>query len=294
MNRIKCKTALNKLSNPHFPYKWDLNIYRGCTNGCKYCYAIYSHQHLKGEFFKDVYIKENILEVLDKELRSPKWKQEIVNIGGITDSYQNTESKEQLMPEILKLMIKYRTPIIISTKSHLILRDYKLLNKLSKLTYVNIAASITTLDENLAKKIEPGSSSPMDRLKILKEFRKTNASIGLHVMPIIPLITDGENLENLYKMAKEIEVDYVLPGTLYLKGLTKPYFLNSINKKFPLTFPHLKYLYRKGRLEDDHKRRIYKKISSLEKKYSISRDYNIQISKKIKPPEDRYYNDLLF
>lgn len=294
MNIVKCKIALNKLNNPHFPYQWDLNIYRGCTNGCKYCYAIYSHQHLEGDFFKDIYIKENIIEVLEKELKSPKWKQEIVNIGGITDSYQGIESKVKLMPEILKLMIKYRTPVIISTKSNLILRDYDLIDKLSKLTYVNIATSITSFDENIAEKLERGASSPNKRVEILKEFKKTNASIGLHAMPIIPLITDGENLELLYKTAKEIGVDYVLPGTLYLKGTTKPYFMNAIHKEFPLTSPHIKYLYRSGKLEDNCKKRIYKQVANLEKKYSISRNYNLQIEMKLKSPEDRYYNNLLF
>lgn len=294
MKLVKCKTALNKLNNSHFPYKWDLNIYRGCTNGCKYCYAIYSHQHLGGKFFKDIYIKENVVQVLEKELKSPKWKQEIVNIGGVTDSYQGLESKMKIMPEILKLMIKYRTPIIISTKSSLILRDYDLINKLSKLTYVNIATSITSLDPQIAQKLEPGASPPLERLNILKEFKKTNASNGLHLMPIIPLITDGENLENLYKKAAEINVDYILPGALYLKGTTKPYFMNTIHREFPLTSPHIKYLYRSGKLEDDYKKRIYRQVSMLEKKYSVTRNYNIQIKNKIKSPEDRYYNKLLF
>gem|GEM_PF-3853937 len=88
------------------PYRWDLNIYRGCQHGCKYCYAVYSHKYLDSvDFFTDIHIKTNIVDELEKELRNNSWKREVVNIGGITDSYQPVEDKYKLMPEILKLFI---------------------------------------------------------------------------------------------------------------------------------------------------------------------------------------------
>ena len=134
---LDSKSALNKLKR-RIPYSYDLNIYRGCEHGCKYCYAIYSHDYLNdNNFFDKVYYKKNILEHLEKELSSPNWKREIVNIGGVTDSYQSIEEKLEIMPEVLKLMIKYKTPVIISTKSDLILKDIDLIDKLSRITYVN-------------------------------------------------------------------------------------------------------------------------------------------------------------
>jgi len=99
---ISCETAMNKLKR-RMPYSWDLNIYRGCEHGCRYCYAIRSHEYLGSEdYFGDIFVKTNIVEQLEKQLSSPKWKREVVNIGGVTDSYQAAEEHYRLMPDILK------------------------------------------------------------------------------------------------------------------------------------------------------------------------------------------------
>lgn len=156
---VRVKSPLNKLKRK-IPYGWDLNIYRGCQHGCRYCYALYSHDYLgSGDFYRDIHIKINIVEELEKKLKDPAWKREVINIGGVTDSYQPAEEKYQLMPQIIKLLIKYKSPAIISTKSKLVLRDFDLIDQLSRLTYINIAATITTVEEDVRKKIEPGSSS---------------------------------------------------------------------------------------------------------------------------------------
>ncbi len=112
------------------------------------------------------------------------------NIGGVTDSYQPIEREMKIMPEILKLMIKYKTPIIISTKSDLILRDIALIKELADITYVNVAFTITTMDEQLREKLEPNASPSLKRFEALQQFKKTNASLGVHIMPIIPYLTD--------------------------------------------------------------------------------------------------------
>ncbi|MDR2915383.1 MAG: hypothetical protein LBV74_11220, partial [Tannerella sp.] len=185
---ITCAVACNKLKRK-IPFAWDLNIYRGCEHGCKYCYAIYSHDYLaegSEQYFSDIYVKTNVVEQLEKQLSAPSWKPEVVNIGGVTDSYQPAEEHYKLMPDILRLMIKYKTPCIISTKSNLVLRDYDLIEELSRITYVNVAATVTCMDEDMRKKIEPGGVMSMRRFAMLKEFSKTNASTSLHFMPIIP------------------------------------------------------------------------------------------------------------
>jgi len=140
IEQITCKTALNKLKRS-IPYGWDLNIYRGCAHACTYCYAIYTHEYLNESNFSKVFAKTNIAEQLDSELSKPTWKREIINIGGVTDSYQPAEAELKIMPEVLKVLIKHKTPAIISTKSDLILRDYALIDELSKITYVNIAST---------------------------------------------------------------------------------------------------------------------------------------------------------
>lgn len=268
---LKVKSALNKVKG-RFPFKWDLNIYRGCQHGCIYCYAIYSHKYLDDpNYFETIYYKENILSCLEKELSSPKWKHEIVNIGGVCDSYQPLEEKLQIMPEILKLMIKYKTPIIISTKSSLILRDLHLINELSKITYVNIACTIITVDDDLRKIIEPGSSSIIKRFKIIDQIKKhTNASAGIHIMPIIPHLTDHHgNLNGLYKMAHKVNADYVLPGILYLRGQTRNYFYNALKKyNYPL-YQQISSLYYQKEEFNLYKKNLYTYISQLKKHYNL-------------------------
>lgn len=268
---LEAKSALNKVSG-RFPFKWDLNIYRGCQHGCIYCYAIYSHKYLNStDYFGTIYYKENILACLEKELSSPKWKHELVNIGGVCDSYQPIEEKLQIMPEILKLMIKYKTPVIISTKSSLILRDIELINELSKITYVNIACTIITIDDDLRKIIEPGSSPIIERFKVIDQIKKhTSANAGIHIMPIIPHLTDHPgNLRGLYKMANKVNADYVLPGILYLRGQTKPYFLNAIKRHNYDLYQQIASLYsQKGALKA-YKPIIYKTINELRKFYNL-------------------------
>lgn len=286
---LENKSAMHHIKKPRLPYSWDLNIYRGCEHGCKYCFAIYSHDYLQNDnYFGTVYYKKNILEALEKELASSKWNHEVVNIGGITDSYQPLERKLQLMPEVLKLMIKYKTPIIISTKSALILRDIDLIKELSKIVTVNIAFTITTLDERVRTFLEPNASPSRERFRALKRLKEeTNAVIGLHMMPIVPYLTDNRyNLEQMYRLAAEVGVDYVLPGTLYLRGKTRQYFMNAVKDFHEERYQKIRTLYQKGSAPRDYKTGLYTLIASLEKKYHLSRDYMKAINQKEKSIEE--------
>ena len=277
------KSALTELKRK-IPYGWDLNIYRGCQHGCKYCYAMYSHKYLgSSDFFNEIHVKTNIVDELEKELRSENWKREVINIGGVTDSYQPAEAKYKHMPQILKLLIKYKKPAIISTKSKLVLRDYDLIDELSHITYINIAATITTMDERIRAKIEPGASPSADRFGILKEFRKTNASTGVHLMPIIPYITDDEqNLDIIYSMANQINVHYVLPGTLYLRGCTRKYFLDFIEKEFPNESESIRNLYKTGGAGKEYKNTLYEKVNRIRNNYGVNNSYTKPMKEKLK------------
>ncbi len=270
----EAKSALHKLKRK-IPYGWDLNIYRGCSHNCVYCYAVSSHEYLGFEDFSgEILVKTNIAEVLEKELRSPDWKGEVINIGGVTDSYQAAEKHYTLMPQILKLLIKYKNPAIISSKSDLILRDYDLIDKLSRLTYINVAQTITSLDEKVREKIEPGAAPSARRFEVLKEFSKTNASLGLHVMPIIPYLTDNrENLHELCRKGSEARVDYLLPGTLYLRGKARPRFFDFIQNEYPALSEKFRALYKTGGAGKPYKEEMYKVLNSYRDKYNLSGSY---------------------
>lgn len=285
---LECKQGLNKLKRKR-PYGWDLNIYRGCEHRCSYCFAIYSHDYLGNkDYFNDIYIKKNIVEVLERELAHRSWKKEIINIGGVTDSYQPIEEKYKLMPEILNLLIKYKTPCIISTKSDLILRDFDLIEKLSSITYVNIAATITTTTENIRKKIEVNAVTSARRFAMLKEFSKTQASIGLHLMPIIPYITDNsENIEDIFIKSNDSNVDYILPGLMYLRGKTRVEFFKFIREEFPKLYLPLESLYAKAGASKEYKDKIYAMINILRDKYKINSSYTRIMKEKFSRNEDK-------
>ena len=283
IRQITCSSALNQLKRK-IPYGWDLNIYRGCEHNCKYCYAIYSHDYPGESDFSKVFAKSNIAEQLDKELSNPNWKREIVNIGGVTDSYQKAEADLKLMPDVLRVLIKHKTPAIISTKSDLILRDYDLIAELASMTYINVAATITTMNEADRLKIEPGASPSVNRFAMLKEFRKTNASVGLHTMPIIPYITDSyQNIESLCSEAKKANVHYMLPGVLYLRGKTRTVFFDFVKKEYPEKYDTLLALFKSGGADKLYKDRLYnEKVNPLRTKYGISSSFTKPMKEKLK------------
>jgi len=268
---IQCQSALRKIKRGT-PYQYDVNIYRGCEHGCLYCYALYSHDYLNdSQFYHHIYYKENIIEVLEKEISSPHWKKEMINFGSVSDSYQPCEKDFKLMREVLKLMIKYQNPIIISTKSKLILRDIDLIEELSKVAEVQIVCTITCADAHIQSIIEPHASSSLERMKVLQILKqKTHAKVGILMMPIIPYITDSyENIEAIYQLAYQIGLDYIVPGTLYLRGKTKPYFLDKIKEyDYPL-YQKIKKLYSKGHCDKEYKKLIFQRLQQIQKKYPL-------------------------
>lgn len=279
-NHVKCKSALHVIRRSQKPFHLDLNIYRGCEHKCQYCFAIYSHKYMDSKnYFDEIFIKDNIAEILDKELSKRKTK-EVINIGGVCDSYQPIEKETKIMRDVLKVMIKHRNPIIISTKSDLILRDLDLIKQLSEVAAVNIAATITCMNESIRKNIEPNAVSSAQRFAMLKRIKEeTNAIIGVHIMPIIPYISDNrENLEMIYKQAEAIHADYVLPGILYLRGNTRYQFFQMIDNHYPHLKSKLTNMYNNDRRI--YKQSLYRMINELKMIYHANHNY-------MKPLNDR-------
>ena len=267
---INCKSAINKIENK-FGFCADLNIYRGCLHKCHYCYAVYSHKYINSrDFFSEIFVKKNIVEVLEKELSSKNWNREIINLGSVTDSYQPAEKDYKIMPEILKLLIKYKTPMTISTKSDLILRDFDLIDKVSNIVPVRIASTITTANEKLSYLIEPNVISPLKRFETLKEFKKTNAIVGVHAIPVMPFITE-DGLEEIFIKTKENNLDYAICEVLNLRGECRKIFLNFVRKNFYEHYKKYLYIYgNNGELKEEYKNKIHKKIKYLEEKYNLN------------------------
>lgn len=278
---IVCKSACNRVKG-RFPYHWDLNVYRGCTHDCKYCFARYSHAYLEEKDFAGrVFVKTNIAEMLEKQLRSPRWDGSVINLGGVTDSYQPCEEQEKQMPDILRLMIKYKNPIILSTKSDLVLRDFDLLDELSRVAFVNVASTVTTMDEKLRCALEPGAVSSERRMRMLRAFRKTNVHTSVHMMPVIPFLTDGrENLEALFSAAKEADVEWVLAALLNLRGPTREVFLNFMEREYPEEHRKLLPLYLRGGLKE-YRPAVWQRIAEVRRKYGLYANYRTAIDREL-------------
>lgn len=212
---------------------------------------------------------------MDKELSAKGWQKDIINIGGVCDSYQQVEEENKLMRDVLKVMIKHKNPVIISTKSDLILRDLDLIDTLAKDTYVNIAFSITSCNPKLASLLEPGASLPENRYKALSEIAKTNANTGFHLMPILPVIADDEEtLEQLVFWAAEAKVDYMLSGMLYLTGGIKKRYFSFIKEEYPDLLEAYKKLYPKGGADKTYKSKIHTFLGNMRKKYNVNNNYS--------------------
>ncbi len=279
---IKCSSAVHAVKGP-FPYLWDLNPYRGCAHRCQYCFAHYSHKYLESDaFYDEIYVKTNIAEQLERQLSKKGWTQEVINLGGVTDCYQPAEARYKLMPDILRLLIRYRTPCIISTKSELILRDLELLEELSRLTLVCVASTITTTDEDIRRRLEPGAAPSAKRFKMLKGFAKTGVVTGVHIMPIVPYLTDQRSaLDELFSQAKDADAEYAIPALLNLRGRTRQVFFDFLKRDYPTLYPRMYKLYSEPQALKELRKHLFPMVWELLKKHSITGDYNTLMKERL-------------
>ena len=184
--RKKSRTALGKSNLPGVDY--TLNPYTGCMHGCVYCYArLYCPQEVRERWGAVVIVKENIAEILAKEIR--KKRKGRVMVSTITDAYQPVERNERLMRKVLEMLLNSGFKVSIQTKSDLVLRDLDLLTQ-SKLA--DVGFTITTLDEKLAKEIEPNATPPQRRVRALERLSSEGVKTWIFLGPIIPELDESE------------------------------------------------------------------------------------------------------
>ena len=178
---IECKSVLNRVAGMGF--KWSVNPYRGCAHGCHYCFARRYHGFLdlnpSSDFSGMVYAKVNAAQVIRNELRKPSWKREAVTIGTATDPYQPIEGKYRITRSILRELVDHHTPFGIVTKGPMIVRDVDILAEAAQREGCNVCFSVTTLDRELARDLDPGTAPPMQRLKALERLREEGVTAGV-------------------------------------------------------------------------------------------------------------------
>lgn len=190
------KTIIAYNDSPDIDFEASVNPYRGCEHGCIYCYARPFHEYLgfsSGlDFETKIMVKENAPKLLREELSSPKWKPQVIAMSGVTDCYQPIERKLKLTRGCLEVLAEFRNPVGIVTKNFLVTRDIDLLSELSRYNAVKVYVSITTLDAELRKVMEPRTSPPAARLEAVRRLAEAGVHVGILMAPIVPGLTDHE------------------------------------------------------------------------------------------------------
>ena len=223
-------------SSPDLGAGWGLNAYRGCEHGCAYCYARPYHDYLGWsgglEFETKIMVKMRAPELLRAELSSRKWKPETIGMSGVTDCYQPAERRFRLTRACLEVFAEFRQPVGIITKNFLVTRDLDLLAELAHYQCVHVTITITTLDADLAGKLEPRAARPEHRLRAIRLLRDAGVSVGVNVAPVIPGLTDHE-LPGILDAAAAAGASHAGYVVLRLPHSVKDVFLQWLDEDEP-------------------------------------------------------------
>ena len=209
------RTVINYNDSPDVGFNASINPYRGCEHGCIYCFARPNHEYLGFsaglDFETKILVKEDAPELLRRELLSPRWEPQVIAVSGVTDAYQPVERRLQLTRRCLEVLVEFRNPVVIITKNELVTRDIDLLGELARLNGILVFVSVTSLDPELARELEPRASQPARRLAAIEALAVAGIPVGTLIAPVIPGLTDHEMPSILSAVAKAgaVAADYV-------------------------------------------------------------------------------------
>jgi DNA repair photolyase len=227
---------LSTNDSPDIPFRYSINPYRGCEHGCIYCYARPTHEYLGFsaglDFESRIMVKTEAPRLLREELMSPRWIPEEIAISGVTDCYQPCERKFQLTRKCLEVLAEFRNPVGVITKNHLVTRDIDLLQDLAAHDAARVYVSITTLDESLARTMEPRTSSPSMRLDAIRKLSDAGIPAGVMTAPVIPGLNDHE-IPAILQAASEAGARYAGYVVLRLPWGVKDLFTDWLERERP-------------------------------------------------------------
>jgi len=276
---LSSRSLLNRcVSRRAMPFTWTINPYRGCEFACKYCYARYTHEFMEMrdgmEFEQKIYVKQHTAELLRRDLKRVK-NDEPIALGTATDPYQPAERRYEVTRGILEEFARHRGfELGIVTKSNLVVRDLDLLQAVAARNRLSVHITITTLDADLARILEPRAPRPDLRMDAVRTLRQAGVRVGVSCSPVVPGITDSpKDLESLLRSAAEAGAEYVFANPLFLKPCSAAIFLPFLEQNFP----HLAENYRRryqGRafLAPAYEKRLSALIKGLRMKYKITRE----------------------
>ena len=233
------KKIVNKVDSPDLGFGFSMNPYQGCEHGCIYCYARNTHEYYGFsaglDFESKIIVKKNAPQLLEQQLLSKNWNAVPIMLSGNTDCYQPQEKKFEITRGLLKVMARYRHPVSIISKNSLVLRDLDLLQDLASDKLVHVYISITTLNEELRRAMEPRTASAIKRLKTVEALAKANIPVGIMNAPIIPGLNHHE-IPAVLKAASEHGALNAGITIVRLNGSIGKIFEDWLRKNFPDRF----------------------------------------------------------
>jgi DNA repair photolyase len=222
--------------SPDVGFEASINPYRGCEHGCIYCYARPTHEYLgfsSGlDFESRIMVKMQAAKLLRGELSKRKWKPKVLSMSGVTDCYQPVERRLRITRSCLEVLAEFRNPVTIITKSHLVTRDIDILKTLASENLTAVMISITSLDKEIARVMEPRAASPARRLEAVSELAAAGIPVGVMAAPVIPGLTDHE-MPELLKAAAAAGAKFCGYTSVRLPFAVKDLFADWLGAHFP-------------------------------------------------------------
>jgi DNA repair photolyase len=276
---LPVRSLLNRCTSARMPFTWTINPYRGCEFACKYCYARYTHEFMElregVDFERKIFVKQHAADLLRQELRRVKPGEEIA-IGTATDPYQPAERRYEVTRAILEELARHQDlEIGIVSKSTMVLRDIDVLSEIATRSKLFINITITTLDADLARILEPRAPRPDLRIDTLRKLNDAGLAAGIICAPVLPGITDSpRELEALVRATANAGGKYIFANALFLKPCSAAVFLPFLEKEFP----HLVEDYRRrfadrAFVSNAYRKRLSELMAKLRKKYGIVNAY---------------------
>ena len=234
--RDPTRTIIATNDSPDVGFDASINPYRGCEHGCIYCFARPSHEYLGMsaglDFETRILVKEDAPALLREELNAKKWQPKTLAISGVTDPYQPIERKLGITRGCIEVLADFRNPTAVITKNHLVTRDKDLLAELAKYHAARVFVSITTLDNDLQRTMEPRTSTPELRLDAVAQLADAGVPVGVMVAPVIPAITDHE-MPAILAAARKAGARWAGYVALRLPWAVAPLFEQWLTEHFP-------------------------------------------------------------
>jgi DNA repair photolyase len=234
--RDHSRSIIARNDSPDIGFDASINPYRGCSHGCVYCYARPTHEYLglsAGlDFESRILVKQDAPELLRKELLSSRWNPQVLSMSGVTDPYQPVERRLRITRRCLEVLAEFRNPVVIVTKNHLVTRDVDLLSELTRHDAAAVAVSLTTLDDDLQRIMEPRTSRPARRLAAVERLAASGIPVGVMTAPVIPGLNDHE-LPALLSVAAEAGASFAAYVPVRLPYAVRPLFEDWLTRHFP-------------------------------------------------------------